>query len=72
MMPLEKRPPPEGAVSKGTIPPSAPGSVRYGARFHRFSYSSSIGSNFYVATEMALLRGLSGRGCQSLSFTAVQ
>ena len=41
---------PEGAVSEGVnSPPSARGSVRYGARFHRFSYSSS---NFSLATEM--------------------
>ena len=48
-MPLEKRPP-EGAVSEGvSSPSSARGSVRYGTRFHRFSYSSS---NFSMATAM--------------------
>ena len=40
--------PPEGAVSEGVnSPPSARCNVRYGARFHRFSYSSS---NFSIAT----------------------
>ena len=43
-MPLEKRPS-EGVNS----PPSARGDVRYGARFHRFSYSSST---FPMATVM--------------------
>ena len=49
IMPLEKRPP-RGAVSEGVnSPTSARGSVRYGARFHRFSYSSS---KFSMATAM--------------------
>ena len=42
--------PPRGAVSKGVNrPPSARGSVRYGATFHGFSYSSS---NIFMATAM--------------------
>ena len=42
--------PQKGPFRKGVnSPPSARGSVRYGARFHRFSYSSS---NFSMATEM--------------------
>ena len=41
-MPLEKRSP-EGVVSEGVnSPPCTRGSVRYSARFHRFSYSSTI------------------------------
>ena len=48
-MPLEKRPT-EGAVSEGVnSPPGARDCVRYGARFHRFSYLSS---NFSKATAM--------------------
>ena len=48
-MPLEKRPPQE-AVSEGVnSSPRTGGSVRYGARFHRFSYSSS---NVFMATAM--------------------
>ena len=45
--------PPGGAVSEEVNgPPSARGSVRYGVRFHRFSYSSS---NFAMATSMLCL-----------------
>ena len=41
---------PQRAVSKGmNSPPSARGSARYGARFHRFSYSSF---NIPMATAM--------------------
>ena len=42
--------PPEGAISEGmNSPTSVRGSVRYGTRFCRFSYSSS---NFSMATAM--------------------
>ena len=52
-MPLEKRPP-KGAVS-GTVNgfPGARVSVRYDARFHRFSYSSS---NFSMTAVERVIR----------------
>ena len=53
-----------GQVFAVGSPGCVQGSVRYGARIHRFSYSSS---NFYMAT----VRGLSRRGCQTLSFITI-
>ena len=46
---LEKRQPRGGRFGGVNSPPCARGTVRYGAKFHRFSYSSS---NFSMATAM--------------------
>ena len=69
LMALEKRPPREGRFGSGEQSPSAPGSV-IGTVPDFIDFHIHL-PTFHGNCD-ALLRGLSGRGCQTHSFITLQ